>query len=583
MKKSLVDVKGRQLSRYKSKVDYINKFIHKWGKTVVNGEEVLNERNYIYPMEDQAEEFLRWSGGLESVRHQSWKGIKKAWLYINPSKDQELKEELVAANITLAATRAPDDFQFRVGIPLESETGRLILAASESFRLHGNIDRYKKELKAELCNRKDEIYDKFTPRTKYPDACVDALAKTVLLYGEYDIATISTGIDQVSRIGTDWNDDTYSYTVNVSILSITFTSVFNDYDEKHPVVKAILEHKQDIKPLYPEEGAEDGTYGGLSFNYNTPTPTIPSIWVRSNYHYYLKTSFLRTGIVPDTGAYIKLSDRIELLSAKGFVDSGYEEKSCDFWCSITIVVIIIIAAVASYYAGPEAGVSIMAIAKAIIVFALVLTVAAAVLEGTGDVVAARGISRLNKSIAPIVQIAGLVLVVTCMMDWADSIENVASNMADDADMATLESSSQFEGMSTWTSGSTVAERTASSAVDDVKALAGDSFDLNWENGVKWVSQVADMIQKNELAKLKKEIKSKQDKLAELQQAKEDNAGGNPAMDYQINYANVMLLDWSGYSIFERPYSGYQPKYGGGNVQRTEVGALVGMGADTYYR
>jgi hypothetical protein len=359
--------------------------------------------------------------------------------------------------------------------------------------------------------------------------------------------------------------------------------VFNDYDEKHPVVKAILEHKQDIKPLYPEEGAKDGDYGNLFSGYASSAPTIPSIWAYSGSHYYLKVSFLKTGIVPDTGAYINLSDRINLLSAKGFVDSGYEEKSCDFWCQIATVVIVVIAIVVSYYAGPESGVTIMALAKAIIVFALVLTIAAAVLEGTGDVVTARGISRLNKSIAPIVQIAGLVLVVTYMMDWADSIENVASNMADDANMATLESSSQFEGMSTWTSGSTVAERTASSAIDDVKVLAGDSFDLNWENGVKWVSQVADMVQKNELAKLEREIKSKQDKLAELQQAKEDNAGGNPAMDYQINYANVMLLDWSGYSIFERPYSGYQPKYGGGNVQRTEVGALVGMGADTYYR
>jgi hypothetical protein len=92
-----------------------------------------------------------------------------------------------------------------------------------------------------------------------------------------------------------------------------------------------------------------------------------------------------------------------------------------------------------------------------------------------------------------------------------------------------------------------------------------------------------MVQNNELAKLEKEIKSKQDRLAELQQAQEDNDGGNPAMDYQINYANMMLMDWSGYSIFERQYSGYQPKYGGGNVQRTEVGALMGMGAETYYR
>jgi hypothetical protein len=583
MKKPLVDVKERQLSRYKSKVDYINKFIHRWGKTSVNGEEVLKERSYIYPMESQAEEFLKWSGGLESVRNQDWKGIEKAWIYINPTKDQELHDGLVAANIELAATRAPDDFQFRVGIPLESDTGNLVLASSEAFKLHGSIDRYKKELKAELHNRKSEIYDNFTPRTKYPDAWVDMLAKTVVLYGEYDIATIGTGIDQVSRINTDWDYDTYSYTVNIPILSITFTSVFNGYDEKHPVVKAILEHKQDINPLYPEEGAKDSDYGGLFSGYSFSLPTIPSIWAYSGSHYYLKLSFLRTGIIPDTGAYINLSDRINLLSSNGFVDSGYEEKSCDFWCQIATVIVVVIAVVVSYYAGPESGISIMALAKAIVVFALVLTLAAAVLEGMGDVVTARSISRLNKSIAPIVQIAGLVLVVTCMMDWAESIKNVASNVADDANMATLESSSQFEGMSTWTSGSTVVERTASSAVDDVKVLAGDSFDLDWENGVKWVSQVADMIKKNELDKLEREIKSKQDKLAELQQAKEDNAGGNPAMDYQINYANVMLLDWSGYSIFERPYSSYQPKYGGGNVQRTEVGALMGMGADTYYR
>jgi hypothetical protein len=583
MKKPLVDVKEKQLSEYNSKVGYINKFIKNWGKTTVGGVEVLKERNYIYGMEPQAEKFLRWSGGLDSVRNQRWKGIKKAWLYINPSKDQELQEELVAANITLAATRAPDDFQFRVGIPLEGNTGKLILAASEGFKLHGNIDRYKKELKAELQSRKAEILDKFTPRAKYPDTWVATLAKFVVLYGDYDIVTIGTGIDQGSRTSTDWDGNEYSYTVNVPILSISFTSVVNNYDEDHPVVVAAVEHKNSIEESYPEEGTEDDGYGGWFFGYQSPTPTIPSIWVESRGYYYLRTSFLKTGIVPETGAYIKLSDRIEMLSASGFVDSDYEEKSCDFWCSITTVVIVIVAVIVSYYTGLKGGITILALAKAVVVFALVLTLAAAVLEGTGDVVTARGLARLNKSIAPIVQIAGLVLLVAGMMDWAEGIKNASSNLADDAAMATLESGSQFAGMSTWTGGSTVVERVASSVMDGVKNLVGNNLKLSWENGVKWVGQVAEMVQKNELEKLEKEIKSKQDKLAELQQAQEDNDGGNPAMDYQINYANMMLMDWSGYSIFERQYSGYQPKYGGGNVQRTEVGALMGMGAETYYR
>jgi hypothetical protein len=596
MKKPLVDVKEKQLSEYNSKVGYINKFIKNWGKTTVGGVEVLKERNYIYGMEAQAEKFLRWSGGLDSVRNQRWKGIKKAWLYINPSKDQELQEELVAANITIAATRAPDDFQFRVGIPLES-SGRetiagytsgekLVLAATEGFKLHGNIDRYKKELKAELQSRKAEILDKFTPRAKYPDTWVATLAKFVVLYGDYDIVTIGTGIDQDSRTSTDWDGNEYSYMVNVPILSISFTSVVNDYDEDHPVVVAAVDHKNSIEESYPEEGTEDDGYGGWFSFYQSPTPTIPSIWVQSGRYYYLRTSFLKTGIVPATGAYIKLADRIEMLSAEGFIDSDYEEKSCDWACSLTSVFIVIVAVVIAL---PSGGTSLtglpllLAIAKAVIVFAVVLTVAAAVLEGTGDVVTARGLARLNKSIAPIVQIAGLVLLVAGMMDWAEGIKNASSNLADDAAMATLESGSQFAGMSTWTGGSTVVERVASSVMDGVKNLVGNNLKLSWENGVKWVGQVAEMVQKNELGKLEKEIKSKQDKLAELQQAQEDNDGGNPAMDYQINYANMMLMDWSGYSIFERQYSGYQPKYGGGNVQRTEVGALMGMGAETYYR
>lgn len=587
MKKPLVDVKEKQLSEYNSKVNYINKFIKNWGKTTVGGVEVLKERNYIYRMEAQAEKFLRWSGGLESVRRQRWKGIKKAWLYINPSKDQELSEELVAANISLAASRAPDDFQFRVGIPLEGSTGKLILAASEGFKLHGNIDRYKKELKAELQSRKVEILDNFTPRARYPDTWVSTLAMFVVLYGDYDIVTINTGIDQDNRIGVDFNGDSYSYPVNIPILSITFTSVVNNYDEDHPVVVAAVGYRNKIKESYGEEGtAEESIYGSMFSGYQSSTPTIPSIWVRSGRYYYLRTSFLKTGIVPETGAYIKLSDRIEMLSAQGFVDSDYEEKSCDFWCSITTVVIIIIAVVASYFAGPEAGITIMTLAKAIIVFALVIAVAAAVLEGTGDVVTARGLARLNKSIAPIVQIASMILVVDAMMDFASAAtkaaENLAENLADDAAMAALESTGQFTGMSTWTASSSLVDRVTGAVIDNVKNLVGSNLKLNWKNGIKWVGQVAEMVQKNELEKLEKGIKSKQDRLAELQQAQEDNDGGNPAMDYQINYANMLLLDWSGYSIYERQYSGIQPKYGGGNVQRTEVGALMGMGAQTYY-
>lgn len=590
MKKPLVDVKERQLSEYNAKVQYINKFIKNWGKTTVGGVEVLKERNYIYkPFEAQAEKFLRWSGGLDSVRRQKWKGIKKAWIYINPSKDQELADELVAANLTLAATRAPDDFQFRVGIPLERGNKKLILAATEAFKSHKNIDRYKAELKAELKARKAEISSNFTPRSKYADPWVSTLAQYVVLYGDYEIDTIGTGIDQDSRSATDWNGDSYSYTANIPILSITFTSVLNGYDEDHPVVKAAVEGKNRIVDSYPEEGTDDSiSYGGWWGGYSSPTPTIPSIWVQSGRYYYLRTDFLKNGIVPDTGAYTKLEDRIELLSADGFVDSDYEEKDCDFWCSITTVVIIVIAVVASYFAGPKAGITIMALAKAIVVFALVLSIAAAVLDATGDVVTARGLARLNKSIAPIVQIAGLILVVDTMLNWKNAIIEAGTNLADDVAMASADQAMVQAGYtgSTWTGatvGSSAIANAGNTIIDSVIKSVGTNLELSWSNGVKWVSQVAEMVQNNELEKLDKELKQKQDQLAEMQQAQEENNSGNPAMDYQINYANVMLLDWSGYSMFERQYSGYQPRYGGGNVQRTEVGALMGMGANTHFR
>ena len=594
MKKPLVDVKERQLSEYKAKVQYINKFIKNWGKTTVGGVEVLRERNYIYrPMEAQAEKFLKWSGGLDSVRRQRWKGIKKAWIYINPSKDQVLSDELVAANLTLAATRAPDDFQFRVGIPLEGDTGKLILAASEAFKSHKNIDRYKAELKAELKARKAEIDANFTPRTKYADPWVSTLAQYVILYGDYEIATIGTGIDQDSRSATDWNGDRYSYAVNIPILSITFTSVFNKYDEEHPVVVAAVAGKNRIVDSYPEEGTEDSvSYGGFWGGYSSPGPTIPSIWVQSGRYYYLRTDFLKNGIIPETGAYIKLGDRIELLSANGFVDSDYEEKDCDFWCSITTIVIIVVAVVLAAYTGGQslkAGAALLtAVATAIVTFAVVISIAAAVLDGTGDVVTARGLAKLNKSIAPIVQIAGLILIIDTMLNWKNAIIEAGTNLADDVAMASADQAMVQAGYtgSTWTGatvGSSAIANAGNTIVDSVIKSVGTNLELSWSNGVKWVSQVAEMVQNNELEKLDKELKQKQDQLAEMQQAQEENNSGNPAMDYQINYANVMLLDWSGYSMFERQYSGYQPRYGGGNVQRTEVGALMGMGTNTYFR
>lgn len=589
MKKPLVDVKERQLSEYNAKVQYINKFIKNWGKTTVGGVEVLRERNYIYPMNAQAEKFLRWSGGLDSVRNQRWKGIKNAWIYINPSKDQELADELVAANLTVAATRAPDDFQFRVGIPLEGDTGKLILAASEAFKSHKNIDRYKAELKAELKARKAEIDTNFTPRTKYADPWVSTLAQYVILYGDYEIETIGTGIDQDSRSATDWNGDRYSYVVNIPVLSITFTSVFNGYDEDHPVVAAAVAGKNKIVDSYPEEGTDDSSYGGWWGGYNSPTPTIPSIWVQSGRYYYLRTDFLKNGIVPETGAYIRLEDRIELLSADGFVDSDYEEKSCDFWCSITTVVITVIAiylAVTIPGIGQATGWALIAaVAQAIVIFAAVIAVAAAVLDGTGDVVTARGLNQLNKTIAPIVQVASLILVVDFMTTAYNSMSAAASNLADDAAMATLESGSQFAGASTWTSaGASAASRFTNTLADNVvKSVVSSISSTGWEQGLKWVNQVAGMVKQNELEKLEDRLQSKQEQLAKQQQAMEENDSGNPAMDYQINYANVMLLDWSGYSMFERQYSGYQPRYGGGNVQRTEVGALMGMGVNTYFR
>ena len=596
MKKPLVDVKERQLSKYNAKIQYINKFIKNWGKTTVGGVEVLRERNYIYPMSAQAEKFLKWSGGLDSVRRQRWKGIKNAWIYINPSKDQELADELVAANLTVAATRAPDDFQFRVSIPLEGDTRKLILAASEAFKSHNNKDRYKAELKAELKARKAEIDANFVPRTKYADPWVSTLAQYVILYGDYEIETIGTGIDQDSRSGTDWNGDSYSYVVNIPVLSITFTSVLNNYDETHPAVVAAVAGKNRIVDSYPEEGTEDSSYGGWWSGYSSQEPTIPSIWVQSGRYYYLRTDFLKTGIVPETGAYIRLEDRIELLSANGFVDSDYEEKSCDFWCSITTVVIVVVAVVLAAFTGGQsltAGASLLtAVAIAIVTFSIIISIAAAVLDGTGDVVTARGLAKLNKSIAPIVQIAGLILVVDNMLNWKNAIIEAGTNLADDVAMASADQAMVQAGYtgSTWT-GATVGSSAIANAianagntiVDSVIKSVGTNLELSWSNGVKWVSQVADMVQNNELKKLEKELKQKQNQLAEMQQAQEESNSGNPAMDYQINYANVMLLDWSGYSMFERQYSGYQPKYGGGNVQRTEVGALMGMGANTYFR
>jgi hypothetical protein len=267
--------------------------------------------------------------------------------------------------------------------------------------------------------------------------------------------------------------------------------------------------------------------------------------------YALRTDFLKA---PGIRRKKKLAYLMEVL------DGDYVEKKQSRWEQfIVAVVVIAIVVVAVYFAGP-AGAKItsplVAAAAVVSTAAFYISIAAYVLNEMGYYHASIGLQNFLQAAAPLIEIAGYIMVVYGIYRIATygMQESLKAAGKDAATMSATE-------------------------------LAKASMEMAWENiknptnlGVSNLMKVSGMIVNAyaywDSKDLEKKIKREEAKAAEYKELLESSQIDHLAMamaKYEFDPLKRIYSTYDG--LFDRPYEWYATPYHTGNIQRTTVEAF----------
>jgi hypothetical protein len=214
-------------------------------------------------------------------------------------------------------------------------------------------------------------------------------------------------------------------------------------------------------------------------------------------------------------------------------------------------VVIVAVVTQQYYAAKGA---IYALAAAVIAASLVITIATAVADGMGMYGDAQFLAQMNRSLAPFVQVATIIITVQTGINVANSLKGAAT---------------------------TAASMTAEQMVSKVMEWAGEKIkNVTLSQGLQVASTAFDFISKNELADLERKNKSKQKQLQEYEEAKEQEKYSPLLMEASAALLDPLRMIGTSYE-FDRPFEPVFGRLHSGNSCRTTVVALMGDGNKTY--
>jgi uncharacterized membrane protein required for colicin V production len=346
-------------------------------------------------------------------------------------------------------------------------------------------------------------------------------------------------------------------------------------------VNGYVTHKEllDIEPVSNQD-----TSGGGGFLVVTPYDIRNPDWWVAGPHWNGRVQYFLKKEVLTTGKYIpKPEDRVKLISR--LIDSNYEASSSSGgFFSIFIIIVAVVIAVVSAGSASEASAAmigstaatVVAVATFIVVFSLVISIGAMILSSMGNYGESMFLSRMYKQLAPLVQIASIVLVVVSIYAWVNNAVNTASTTAS----TTAEEGTNASLAETSTSSklATMVDKVTNAAMDEIKQFVAGKIDTS--QVIKAINMAFSMYSNNELSSLANELKSKQTKLEEYQEAKEQSKYSDIVQEMQRILFDPLYKLGSSYE-FDRPFEPIFGKMHSGNSCKTTVVALMGDGNKTY--
>ena len=585
MKKPLIDLHELVRSRYLGKQAFLRRFVRYWGTTTVAGEEVLLDRIYYYnPASENARKVAKLLGFYGDLFSGSSKGIKNAWLYMNPFKGGlDLYSDIhTTYGMIPTVTEDVDEvinvqigvFSHKVNMSGVFPAVRFVTSPlTDQVAVAQEIKDNYSQILLEYGVLSDDVYG---------DGYLSTLARYALLSTDLDVTITkvemnlveyhvdSTSTNQADMLSYGLNLRKIfrpTYTVSLKIKNPTFTSttdilsrIATDFTAGKTVVGANLTAEQYNQHATYTELLRAMSLGSIPkadsiIPYRpAPIPTNPTYWVLSGGKYYLKTSVL-------FGKSIPLDVRVNMVAE--LLDSGYKEKSSSPLFTILAVIVVVVAAIYTGGAAATAGYNaVIVAATAVSSAALVLSVYAVLAQAAGAEEAALAASRLNSLISPFVYLASIIMIVNAAYSAVNtSVREAAATTLREAGRDVTEASIR----------ETIATATTELYYEQAKTLAVD-YMKDYDNLFKLFSKLTELHQKNQLAEIKADIKSKEQVLAEQEEANTTSKFSDMSLLFMKSYTNVLANDWSHY-VYDTPYEPTSGTMHTGNSQATQVTAM----------
>lgn len=566
MKRPQPDLKEKILSEFISKKGKLARFKRLWGTTMLNGEEVFvygrAEHRIDKDRTKATDDLLRWLGAYNEVKNARWKGVERAWLYLNYNKDglPNFSKEILSNNLTKAVQDSPKVWLTigpkikysglgNYGAPAEAPPLNPVLD-EDNYNV-ADIDAFITEVRGVY----DTLWDNdYLLKGTGEDRYKNLLAKYLLRKNQTDVLfTPIKAYKTVKSMSIAYHYRKYNYNTEeyetvvihkaepLDVFVIEFDVDASSIDIEDSLVQYILEDGASgvYSTIYNNKdtgntllsGFFDDDYEPVGITYNS------DLWVLESNGVYLKTS----AIGPDSP--LSLDSQIALVF--GCIDQDYEEEEAEWWEKIVVIVVVIIAIVLSPWSGGTSLYAVsVAITTAVVYVSIALTLLAMIANEMGNYSLGSAASKLNKQIAPLVQIASLYLVITGLYTQGQNIYSAGGGTA-----------------------SGMAQEVVDMAINAVT-------DMSFNSAVRITNMVVNKLQQMDMDDLQRKIKREESRIAEYAETKEQAETRHLWMEMIKSEPNLTAKDNSIYAqLYDRPYEWWSSDYHTGNIQNTTVSAL----------
>jgi hypothetical protein len=633
MKRPQPDIGDILRDRYLMNLSTTRKLKRLWGTTTVSGVEVLNLRQYYWKEPrrgDNFEKLFKLLSAYDSIVEGDYSSLDAAWLYFNKNNaDNALLDpnSFVSTNLNSMWWDPADG-----AIPenLKLTTKLYISTGGVSDTDKARVDELlnplmtKEAIKASITDHYEELWDMCS---------ITQEGLGVINKGSTVDPVYNTTIQDEDDLSPDdpWLSTLARYALRSSGVTCTVKDVnigsISSYGGKNVAIKRVYNTTYIVEIEIPYENAYttgnaivQSISGDLVYNYNSDSKTngfktqkivkameasdlIDNPDLVSRSYLLWESAVSQSSTIFDSLWHLE-DGRWWYLKADAFdnpraygltykqlntyvlplLDNGFKKKEPSAFETALAVALVIIAFVVAYVApgpGTKLGAQLLAVAKAIVVASLVLSLATLAFAVVGMTDLATAFGQVSKAIEPLVRVAQIV---TLTAGMHSAFEETAKEIAKEK---SIELGTDVVASEIATS--EVLSTMADNFIDDLVERFVDSFtdtlvegfndvvagNLTTNAALAFSSKMMNIVDIGYKLKLKSIAEKNKDLQTEYDDMQKELAQESDALKgFSLLYSKPATADWSMYSSqFDMPYERGGGQLAMGNIQRTTKQAI----------